>query len=72
MVHIVAYRMHDLSNALASVGNRDAAFPLPHGLGDEVHYGGPGRDPRNLPSGGVKPRRMTFSATDRGNKKFSR
>ena len=34
--------LHDLSADLASVGERDAAFPLPHGRGDEVHHGGPG------------------------------
>ncbi len=29
VVHIVANRLHDLSNILASVGDRDVAFPLP-------------------------------------------
>jgi error-prone DNA polymerase len=55
-VHIVADRLHDLSEALASVGDREAAFPLPHGRGDEFHYGSPGHDPRDLPPRGVKPR----------------
>jgi error-prone DNA polymerase len=50
-VHLVAHRLTDLSPELASVCNRDAAFPLPHGRGDEFHHGGPGTDPRSLPKG---------------------
>ena len=38
VVHLVAHRVSDLSNALASIGSRDATFPLPHGRGDEVHH----------------------------------
>jgi error-prone DNA polymerase len=45
-VHLVAQRLTDLSPALASVGNRDGEFPLPHGRGDEFHRGAPGLDPR--------------------------
>jgi error-prone DNA polymerase len=55
VVHLVAHRLTDLSPELASVGNRDAAFPLPHGRGDEFHHGGPGIDQRSLPKG-PKPR----------------
>ena len=45
VVHLVGYRLIDLSVELATVGSRDTAFPLPHGRGDEVtHPGGP--DPR--------------------------
>jgi error-prone DNA polymerase len=55
VVHLVAYRLTDLSPELASVGNRDAAFPLPHGRGDEFHHGALGIDPRSLPKG-PKPR----------------
>jgi error-prone DNA polymerase len=51
VVHLVAHRLTDLSAELASVGNRDEAFPLPHGRGDEFHHGGPGIDPRSLPKG---------------------
>jgi len=54
VVHLVAHRVTDLSNALASVGGRDAAYPLPHGHGDEVHHGSPGLDPRSPP-----PNRLT-------------
>jgi error-prone DNA polymerase len=56
VVHLVAHRVTDLSSALASVGGRDTAFPLPHGRGDEFHHGGPGLDPRSLPPGAPKPR----------------
>ncbi len=37
VVHVVATRLHDGSDLLASVGGRGYAFPLPHGRGDEVH-----------------------------------
>jgi error-prone DNA polymerase len=56
VVHVVAHRLHDLSDALASVGDRDGSFPLPHGRGDEFHHGSPGHDPRDQPPRGVKPR----------------
>ncbi len=49
VVHLVAQRISDLSADLASVGARDAAFPLPHGRGDEFHHGSPSPDPRGLP-----------------------
>ena len=37
VVHLVAHRLADLSAELASVGSRDAPFPLPHGRGDQSH-----------------------------------
>ena len=37
VVHLVAHRLVDLSAELATVGSRDAAFPLPHGRGDKSH-----------------------------------
>ncbi len=46
----------DLSHELASVGERDAPFPLPHGRGDELHGGAPAPDPRSLPPKGLRPR----------------
>jgi error-prone DNA polymerase len=58
VVHLVARRLTDLSQELASVGDRDAAFPLPHGRGDELHHGSPGLDPRSVPKG-PKPRDMS-------------
>src|SRR3546814_13104155 len=39
VVHLVAQRLTDLSADLASVGDRDAAFPLPHGRGADFHHG---------------------------------
>ena len=56
VVHVVAHRLHDLSETLASVGDRDGSFPLPHGRGDGFHHGSPGHDPRDQPPRGVKPR----------------
>jgi error-prone DNA polymerase len=51
VVHLVAHELTDLSGELASVGNREAPFPLPHGRGDEAHHGGSGIDPRGMPKG---------------------
>ena len=48
VVHLVAHRVSDLSESLASVGGRDTTFPLSHGRGAEAH-GSPGLAPRNLP-----------------------
>ncbi|CAN5808208.1 error-prone DNA polymerase [soil metagenome] len=56
VVHLVARHLADLSADLASVGERDAAFPLPHGRGDQVRHGGSGPDPRDLPPRGMRPR----------------
>jgi len=49
VVHLVAHRLTDLSAELASIGQRDTAFPLPHGRGDEFHHGSPTPDPRGMP-----------------------
>jgi error-prone DNA polymerase len=56
VVHLVAQRLTDLSAELASVGERDTAFPLPHGRGDEFHHGSPTPDPRGLPPKGLRTR----------------
>ncbi|MBY6240505.1 error-prone DNA polymerase [Methylosinus sp. Sm6] len=40
VVHLVAQRITDLSADLASVGSREAAFPLPHGRGDQLRSRG--------------------------------
>lgn len=50
VVHHVAYGLTDLSGALASVSQRDAAFPLPHGRGDEFRHGTTAPDPRGSPA----------------------
>jgi error-prone DNA polymerase len=49
VVHLVVHHLADLSVELASVGSREAGFPLPHGRGDEFHHGSPVLDPRGLP-----------------------
>jgi error-prone DNA polymerase len=51
VVHLVAHRVSNLSSTLASIGNRDAAFPLPHGRGDSSR-----QDPRELPPKGPQTR----------------
>jgi error-prone DNA polymerase len=56
VVHLVAQRITDLSAELASVGSRDAAFPLPHGRGDQVRNGGSAPDPRELTPKGLRTR----------------
>ena len=56
VVHLVAQRLTDLSVELASVGEREVAFPLPHGRGDEFHHGSPSPDPRGIPPKGLRPR----------------
>ncbi|RWL15115.1 MAG: error-prone DNA polymerase [Mesorhizobium sp.] len=55
VVHLIAHSLTDLSGELASVGNRETPFPLPHGRGDEAHHSGPGLDPRSMPKG-LRPR----------------
>ncbi len=39
VVHLVAHRVTDLSDLLASIGHRDAIFPASLGRGDELHHG---------------------------------
>ncbi|BCW88258.1 Error-prone DNA polymerase [Alphaproteobacteria bacterium SO-S41] len=56
VVHLVAHELTNLSDALASVGDREGSFPLPHGRGDEFHNGTPGHDPRTLPPRGLRQR----------------
>ena len=40
VVHLVASELLDLTDLLRSVGDRDGAFPLVHGRGDEAKTGG--------------------------------
>jgi error-prone DNA polymerase len=49
VVHLVAHELTDLSAELASVGNHETPFPLPHGRGDEAQHGGSGSDRRGAP-----------------------
>lgn len=56
VVHLVAHELADLSGELASVGERDTAFPLPHGRGDNFHHGSPTPDPRDAAAKAVRTR----------------
>lgn len=56
VVHLVARRITDLSAELASVGEREGSFPVPHARGDQVRNGGSGPDPRELPPKGLRSR----------------
>ncbi|MBZ9990920.1 error-prone DNA polymerase [Mesorhizobium sp. BH1-1-5] len=56
VVHLVARRIVDLSGELASVGEREGSFPVPHARGDQVRNGGSGPDPRELPPKGLRSR----------------
>ncbi|MGB3389318.1 MAG: error-prone DNA polymerase [Pseudaminobacter sp.] len=59
VVHLVARHLSDLSADLASLGDREHTFPLPHGRGDQIRDGGSsGPDPRELPPRGLKPRNI--------------
>ena len=51
IVHLVAHQLSDLSAELARISEREAAYPLPHGRGDEFRHGSPGLDPRSPPKG---------------------
>lgn len=53
-VYLIAQRITNLSADLAIVDSRNAAFPLPHGRGDQVRNGGSGPDPCGLPPKGLR------------------
>ena len=55
VVHLVAQRLFDFSRDLSSLGERDGAFPLQKGRGDEFSRGG-GPDSRDNPKPGVPAR----------------
>lgn len=56
VVHLIVQRVTDLSQELASVGERDSILPVPHGRGDEATHGGSGQDPREPPPKGWRAR----------------
>jgi error-prone DNA polymerase len=56
VVHVVTYKLIDLSGELSSLGGRDKPFPLPHGRGDEFARGPSAPDPRDGPPTGIKAR----------------
>jgi error-prone DNA polymerase len=57
VVHLVAQRLFDFSSDLGSLGERDGAFPLQKGRGDEFATGSAGSpDSRDRPKPGVQAR----------------
>src|ERR1700742_2921529 len=48
VVHLIAYKLENLSDMRSSLGQRDAPFPLRHTPADEGHHGPNGPDPRGL------------------------
>jgi len=61
VVHLVAHHVADLSRELAGVGDRESAFPLPHGRGDEFRHGTPTPDPREPARGdGIRVKTRDF------------
>ena len=42
MVHLIAQQLFDLSGDLSGLADRDEAFKLPTGRGDEFAHGSPG------------------------------
>jgi error-prone DNA polymerase len=58
VVHLIVQRVTDLSGELASIGERDAVLPVPHGRGDQATHGGSGQDPRELPPKGWRTRNI--------------
>ena len=54
VVHLVAHQLTDLSAELATVGSRDADFPLMRGCGDQVTHAVGGPDPRERPPRGPR------------------
>ena len=53
VVHLIASRLHDLSGALASVGDRDA---MPQERGDGIHLAAPGGNAKALRPAAPQPR----------------
>jgi error-prone DNA polymerase len=56
VVHLIAYKLFDLSEMLGSLGGRDVTFPLPHGRGDEFARGPSAPDPRDAAPKGMTAR----------------
>ena len=58
VVHLVAQRLFDLSDDLATLSERDGAFPLPHGRGDEFASGSAGSPDSRDKASMIKPREI--------------
>jgi error-prone DNA polymerase len=56
VVHLVAQQLTDLSESLASIGNRELAFLPTQWRGDALHHGGLGLNPRDRTANGLKTR----------------
>ncbi|HAC00780.1 MAG TPA: error-prone DNA polymerase [Brevundimonas sp.] len=56
VVHLVAAKLFDLSDRLARIGEKDDAFRLPPGRGDEFHHGANCPDPGEGRGLRIKPR----------------
>jgi error-prone DNA polymerase len=66
VVHVVVYKLIDLSVDLATVGGRDAPFPLPHGSGDEFARRPSPPDPRDPAANGLRARDIYVPDMDLG------
>lgn len=51
VAHLVARHLAGLSGKIVCVSQRDNAFLLPHGRGDELHHGSPTPDPHGMAKG---------------------
>jgi error-prone DNA polymerase len=54
VIHVVTERLEDLTGLLRSVGDRDGAFPLPHGRGDEVAHPSAPDQRQNRPDAAIR------------------
>ncbi|MDB5522253.1 MAG: dnaE2-2: error-prone polymerase 2 [Rhizobium sp.] len=56
VVHLIAQQLFDLSGDLSALADRDGAFKLPTGRGDEFARGSPGSPDSRERAAAVKPR----------------
>ncbi|MEY9380616.1 hypothetical protein ABIA10_006549 [Rhizobium leguminosarum] len=56
VVHLIAQQLFDLSGDLSALADRDGAFKLPTGRGDEFAHGAPGSPNSRDRAPAVKPR----------------
>jgi error-prone DNA polymerase len=57
VIHVITDRLEDLSDLLRNVGDRDEAFPIKDGRGDDAMHPS-ARDPRDGPGAGLGGRLM--------------
>ncbi|MBY3235250.1 error-prone DNA polymerase [Rhizobium laguerreae] len=58
VVHLIAQQLFDLSGDLSALADRDGAFKLPAGRGDEFAHGAPGSQDSRVRSPAVKAREI--------------